>query len=122
MTEGEYTTYEFDVIASHLPTALDIFAHCLISPLLAPGAAEREIHSIQSEFDLAKLSDMQSTQSSFLPLGKLATSSISGVVQRLSLGIQTFPEANISATAFNRACSLAFLSSLSLSLDSCPSC
>ena len=57
MTDGEYTVYQFDVTAEHFPEALDIFAHCFKSPLLSMSAADREIKSIDSEFNIAKMSD-----------------------------------------------------------------
>ena len=56
-TEGEYTVYQFSIADKHFPPALDIFAHCFKSPLLAVSATDREIKSIESEFSLAKVSD-----------------------------------------------------------------
>lgn len=56
-TEGEYTTYHFDVSTKHFAEALDIFSHCFVHPLLAPGALSREIKAIESEFNIAKTSD-----------------------------------------------------------------
>ena len=57
MTEGEFTSYEFDVTASKFSEALDIFANCFISPLLLSNAIDREINSIESEFNLAQCDD-----------------------------------------------------------------
>lgn len=56
-TEGEYTVYHFDVNHSALPHALDLFAHCIFSPLLRQEAVDREIKAIQNEFKLAVLDD-----------------------------------------------------------------
>jgi secreted Zn-dependent insulinase-like peptidase len=56
-TEGEYTVYHFDVNHSALPKALDIFANCILDPLLARDAVDREIKAIQNEFKLAVLDD-----------------------------------------------------------------
>lgn len=52
-TEGEYTTYQFDVNSDHFSEALDIFAHCFIDPLLSMSTSEREINAIDNEFKLA---------------------------------------------------------------------
>ena len=56
-TEGEHTVYQFDVSEEHFYAALDIFACCFKTPLLAVGSSDREIKSIESEFNLAKVSD-----------------------------------------------------------------
>lgn len=56
-TEGEHTVYQFDIAEEHFSAALDIFACCFKSPLLAVGSSDREIKSIESEFCLAKVSD-----------------------------------------------------------------
>lgn len=57
MTEGEFTTYLFDIDAEFFPKALDMFAHCFASPLLHEAASDREINAIESEFRLACTSD-----------------------------------------------------------------
>ena len=56
-TEAEATVYQFDVTVSHFHKALDIFANCFYSPLLNMEAIERELKSIDSEFNLAKCTD-----------------------------------------------------------------
>lgn len=56
-TEGEYTVYEFDVLCQHFTEALDIFAHCFISPLLSFSSSDREIEAIESEFNIARMDD-----------------------------------------------------------------
>lgn len=45
--------------------ALDIFAQCFISPLLSSSCSDREINSIESEFQLAKTSDGSRMQQIF---------------------------------------------------------
>ena len=61
-TEGEYTTYQFDVTTKHYSKALDIFANCFLTPLFNEGSVRREILSIESEFKLAKNSDSNRLQ------------------------------------------------------------
>ena len=61
-TEGEYTTYHFDIESQYFSEALDIFAQCFISPLLSVEAVEREIKAINSEFQLAKGDDESRVQ------------------------------------------------------------
>jgi secreted Zn-dependent insulinase-like peptidase len=56
-TEGESTTYEFDIDSEHFASALDIFAHCFISPKLSDSSADREILAIDNEFHLAEMND-----------------------------------------------------------------
>jgi nardilysin len=56
-TEGEHTVYQFDVLSQHFAEALDIFAHCFISPLLSFSSADREIDAIESEFNIARMDD-----------------------------------------------------------------
>ena len=56
-TEGEFTTYQFDIISKYFTKALDIFANCFLTPLFNEGSVKREILSIESEFKLAKSSD-----------------------------------------------------------------
>jgi secreted Zn-dependent insulinase-like peptidase len=62
MTEGEYTNYVFDISSDYLSEALDIFAQCFISPKLNADSAEREIRAIESEYNLAKMSDSARSQ------------------------------------------------------------
>jgi secreted Zn-dependent insulinase-like peptidase len=65
--EGEYTIYQF-VVSGEKETfvhALDIFAQCFISPLLSSSCSDREINSIESEFQLAKTSDGSRMQQIF---------------------------------------------------------
>ena len=57
MTDGEYTTYQFGIDSDFFSEAFDIFAHCFISPKLSPASAEKEICAIESEFQLAAVSD-----------------------------------------------------------------
>lgn len=54
---GEYTVYQFDVMTKYFAEALDIFAQCLMSPLLSYSAADREIEAIESEFNIALMDD-----------------------------------------------------------------
>lgn len=56
-TDAEQTVYHFDVHPNYLEGALDRFAAFFISPQWNPGAAGREIHAIQSEFEQARNSD-----------------------------------------------------------------
>ena len=44
-TEGEYTTYQFDITTKHFSKALDIFANCFLTPLFNEGSVRREIVS-----------------------------------------------------------------------------
>jgi len=44
--------YHFDIIQEKLFQALDMFAQFFIDPLMIPNAAERELNSIESEFQL----------------------------------------------------------------------
>lgn len=56
-TEGEHTVYQFDVDNEAFPEALDIFAHCFMSPLLSSSAIQREVLAVESEFVGARMSD-----------------------------------------------------------------
>jgi secreted Zn-dependent insulinase-like peptidase len=56
-TQCEYTVYHFDVLQEYLSEALDMFAQFFISPLFLPDAVDREIQSIESEFNLNKNMD-----------------------------------------------------------------
>lgn len=56
-TEGEHTVYQFDVDNEAFAEALDIFAHCFISPLLSSSAVQREVLAVESEFVGARMSD-----------------------------------------------------------------
>lgn len=64
-TEGEYTTYQFDIASNSFQHSLDIFANCFISPLLSVNSMSREINAINSEFNLAKTSDGSRLQQLF---------------------------------------------------------
>jgi secreted Zn-dependent insulinase-like peptidase len=65
MTEGEYTTYQFEVESTYFAETLDIFAHCFISPKMAPHSVKKEIRAIESEFQLALMSDGSRRQEVF---------------------------------------------------------
>lgn len=52
-TEVEYTVYQFEVQPEAFEGALDIFANCFKSPLLAVSAMDREVQAIENEFNLA---------------------------------------------------------------------
>jgi nardilysin len=56
-TELEYTVYHFDIAQEYLAKALDMFAQFFTSPLLLESSVERELNSIESEFQLVKNSD-----------------------------------------------------------------
>ena len=56
-TELEYTVYHFEIPQEGLFQALDMFAQFFIHPLLLEDAVERELNSIESEFQLSKNSD-----------------------------------------------------------------
>lgn len=56
-TQCEYTVYHFDILQEYLEQALDMFAQFFISPLFLPDAVERELQSIESEFNLNKNTD-----------------------------------------------------------------
>jgi nardilysin len=56
-TELEYTVYHFEIPQENLAKALDMFAQFFTSPLMLESSVERELNSIESEFQLAKNSD-----------------------------------------------------------------
>ena len=56
-TELEHTTYHFDIPQEHLKQALDMFAQFFISPLMSETSVDRELKSIESEFQLVKNND-----------------------------------------------------------------
>lgn len=56
-TELEYTVYHFEVPQEELFKALDMFAQFFIHPLFREDAVERELNSIESEFQLSRNSD-----------------------------------------------------------------
>ena len=56
-TELEYTVYHFEIAQEYLAKALDMFAHFFTSPLMLESSVERELNSIESEFQLVKNSD-----------------------------------------------------------------
>jgi nardilysin len=56
-TELEHTVYHFEIPQEHLPSALDMFAQFFTHPLLLENSVERELKSIESEFQLVKNSD-----------------------------------------------------------------
>jgi nardilysin len=56
-TELEHTVYHFEIPQEHLAGALDMFAQFFTSPLLLDSSVERELQSIESEFQLVKNSD-----------------------------------------------------------------
>ncbi len=56
-TELEYTVYHLEIPQEHLFEVLDMLAQFFIHPLLLEDAVERELNSIESEFQLSKNSD-----------------------------------------------------------------
>jgi nardilysin len=56
-TELEHTVYHFEIPQDHLVGALDMFAQFFTHPLLKEDSVERELQSIESEFQLVKNSD-----------------------------------------------------------------
>ena len=93
MTDGEYTVYQFDVTAEHFVEALDIFAHCFKSPSLSMSSADREIKAIDSEFQIASMSDGARLQQ------LLCDAAVEGhVLRKFSWGnmesLSTLPKAN----------------------------
>ena len=56
-TELEETVYHFEIPQEHLSGALDMFAQFFTSPLMLESSVERELQSIESEFQLVKNSD-----------------------------------------------------------------
>lgn len=64
-TESEHTVYYFDIPQEHLEGALDIFAQFFIEPLMMESSVERELNSIESEFQLVKVGHGCSTFGAF---------------------------------------------------------
>jgi nardilysin len=56
-TELEYTVYHFEIPQESLFGALDMFAQFFASPLLLEESVDRELNSIESEFQLVKNND-----------------------------------------------------------------
>jgi secreted Zn-dependent insulinase-like peptidase len=56
-TEGEHTVYNFEINAENFEKALDMFAQSFISATLLQNSVKREILAIESEFQLALMSD-----------------------------------------------------------------
>ena len=50
----EHTVFNFEIPQEKLFPTLDMFAQFFIHPLLLPDAVDREINSIESEFQLSK--------------------------------------------------------------------
>ena len=48
-TSMEHTVYKFEVLAAHMPEALDIFAQFFIAPLFTASATERELNAVDAE-------------------------------------------------------------------------
>lgn len=61
-TELEHTAYHFEIPQEHLQGALDMFAQFFTSPLMLESSVERELKSIESEFQLVKNSDSSRIQ------------------------------------------------------------
>lgn len=55
-TEFEHTVYHFEIPQEHLKGALDMFAQFFTCPLMLESSVERELNSIESEFQLVKVS------------------------------------------------------------------
>jgi nardilysin len=56
-TELEYTVYHFEIPQEYLNKALDMFAQFFTEPLMLESSVDRELNSIESEFQLVKNSD-----------------------------------------------------------------
>lgn len=56
-TEGEHTVYNFEINTENFERALDMFAQSFISATLLQNSVKREILAIESEFQLALMSD-----------------------------------------------------------------
>jgi len=56
-TELEHTMYHLDIPQEKFFEALDMLAQFFISPLMLPDAVDRELNSIESEFQLSKNAD-----------------------------------------------------------------
>ena len=61
-TEMEYTLYHLEIPQEKLFKALDMFAQFFVHPLLLDDAVDRELNSIDSEFQLSKNSDSSRLQ------------------------------------------------------------
>ena len=64
-TEGEYTVYQFEIASRYFAKGLDLMANCFIAPLLSFTSADREINSIESEFNIARVNDGVRSQQLF---------------------------------------------------------
>jgi secreted Zn-dependent insulinase-like peptidase len=58
MTNAEYTAYYFKMSEKAFAEALDIFAQQIVSPLLLKNAMQREREAVDSEYQMARSSDM----------------------------------------------------------------
>ena len=56
-TELEHTMFHLEVGQDQFFKALDMLAQFFVSPLMSEDAVERELNSIESEFQLSKNSD-----------------------------------------------------------------
>lgn len=56
-TELEYTVYHFEIPQEYLAKALDMFAQFFTAPLMLESSVDRELNSVESEFQLVKNSD-----------------------------------------------------------------
>ncbi|CDS41558.1 nardilysin [Echinococcus multilocularis] len=56
-TDGDNTTFFFDIQHSYFEEALDKFANFFIAPLLSQDCVDRELEAVHSEFELYKADD-----------------------------------------------------------------
>nr|CDS33164.2 nardilysin [Hymenolepis microstoma] len=56
-TEGDSTTFYFEVQRNYFKEALDRFANFFISPLLRKDCVDRELEAVDSEFELSKANE-----------------------------------------------------------------
>ena len=56
-TDCEHTTFYFEIQRRHFTKALDIFAQFFVKPLMNKSAMEREREAVDSEFQMALVSD-----------------------------------------------------------------
>ncbi|VDO05686.1 unnamed protein product [Rodentolepis nana] len=56
-TDGDYTTFYFEIQRNYFKEALDRFAQFFISPLLRKDCVDRELEAVDSEFELSKVSE-----------------------------------------------------------------
>ncbi|KAM7533559.1 hypothetical protein Aperf_G00000119016 [Anoplocephala perfoliata] len=56
-TEGDCTTFYFDVQRNYFREALDKFANFFVAPLLRKSCVDRELEAVDSEFELSKVED-----------------------------------------------------------------